>query len=112
MTSPSKSWTGFTDGRPSANVRVGSLAASGTPAEESNIMVTLKNGLAILTLGLAVTTFASYGLAQERGIQISAARAAAIQECSIRASKYLELAWGVVEIQVYRTCMAEHHQIE
>ena len=75
-------------------------------------MITLKNGLAVLTLGLAVTAFASFGLAQERGLPMSAARAAAIQECSIQASKYLELAWGIVEIQVYRTCMAEHHQME
>src|SRR6476620_7544304 len=36
MTSPRKSWTGFIDGRPSANVRFRSLAASGTPTEESN----------------------------------------------------------------------------
>jgi hypothetical protein len=75
-------------------------------------MITLKNGLAVLILGLAVTTSASCGFAQEPGLRMSAARAAAIQECSTRASKYLELAWGIVEIQVYRTCMAEHHQME
>jgi hypothetical protein len=76
------------------------------------IMITLKNVLAVLILGLAVTTSASCGFAQESGLHMSAARAAAIQECSTRASKYLELAWGIVEIQVYRTCMAEHHQME
>jgi hypothetical protein len=75
-------------------------------------MITLKNVLAVLILGLAVTTSASCGFAQEPGLHMSAARAAAIQECSTRASKYLELAWGIVEIQVYRTCMAEHHQME
>jgi len=28
------------------------------------------------------------------------------------ASKYPEYTWGDVEIQVYRECMAEHHQVE
>lgn len=42
-------------------------------------MITLKNGLAALTLGLAITTSASFGLAQERGLHMSAARAAAIR---------------------------------
>jgi hypothetical protein len=75
-------------------------------------MITPRNGLAILALGLVVTTYASFGFAAEQGIPVSGARAAAIRECSTQASKYLELSWGIVEVQVYRTCMAEHHQIE
>jgi hypothetical protein len=75
-------------------------------------MIPLKTGLAALALGLVLTTSASQGFAQERGIDVSAARAAAIQECNARASKYLEHTWGDWEIQIYRECMAEHHQAE
>lgn len=75
-------------------------------------MIPLKTGLAALALGLVVTASASRGFAQERGIHVSAARAAAIRECNILASKYPEYIWGDVEIQVYRECMAEHHQVE
>jgi len=36
------------------------------------------------------------------GYKISAARAAAIHECSVRASRYVEHTWGDVEIYQYR----------
>ncbi|MGB9383674.1 MAG: hypothetical protein WCB50_02625 [Pseudolabrys sp.] len=81
---------------------------------KGNIMslIPSKIGLAALALGLVLSASASQGSAEERGIYVSAARAAAIQECNARASKYLEYVWGDVEIQVYRECMAEHHQQE
>ena len=72
-------------------------------------MVTVNNGLAALVLGLAVTAFASPSSAQSEE-HISAARAAAVHECSVRASKYNEYTWGNNEIFVYDTCMAEHGQ--
>jgi hypothetical protein len=75
-------------------------------------LIPLKTGLAALALGFVLTASASQSFAQERGIHVSAARAAAIQECNARSSKYLEYVWGDVEIQVYRECMAEHHQQE
>ena len=75
-------------------------------------MIPLKTVLAALALGFVLTASASQGFAQERGIDVSAARAAAIQECNSRANKYLEHTWGDWEIQVYRECMAEHHQAE
>jgi hypothetical protein len=75
-------------------------------------MIPLKTGLAALALGLVLTASASRSFAQERGIGVSAARAAAIQECNVRARQYLEHTWGDWEIQVYRECMAEHHQVE
>jgi hypothetical protein len=74
--------------------------------------IPLKTGLAALALGLVVTASASRGFAQESRIHVSAARAAAIRECNAQASKYLEHTWGDWEIQVYRECMAEHHQEE
>ena len=75
-------------------------------------LIPSKIGLAALALGLVLSASASQGSAEERGIYVSAARAAAIRECNARASKYLEYVWGDVEIQVYRECMAEHHQQE
>jgi hypothetical protein len=67
---------------------------------------------AALAFALAVTVLASPGHAQGAGYKISAARAAAIHECSVRASRYVEHTWGDVEIYQYRACMAEHGQQE
>jgi hypothetical protein len=44
--------------------------------------------------------------------QISAARAAAIHECSLLAGRYSQHDWGNVEIYQYRACMARHGQQE
>ena len=82
------------------------------PKGNTMSLIPLKTGLAALALGLVLTASASQGFAQERGIVVSAARASAIQECNARSSKYLEYVWGDTEIQVYRECMAEHHQME
>lgn len=43
---------------------------------------------------------------------MSAARAAAIHECNTKAEKYTITTWGNTQLQVYRACMAEHHQME
>ena len=45
-------------------------------------------------------------------IHISAARAAAVRECSAIAAQYPEYEWGNMEIYQYRACMAEHGQVE
>jgi hypothetical protein len=45
-------------------------------------------------------------------LHISAARAAAIRECSAIAAQYPEYEWGNMEIQQYRACMAVHGQVE
>jgi hypothetical protein len=45
-------------------------------------------------------------------IEISAARAAALRECSAIAARYPEYTWGNMEIFQYRPCMAEHGQVE
>jgi hypothetical protein len=44
--------------------------------------------------------------------QISAARAAAIHECSLLAARYPLHDWGNTQIHLYRTCMARHGQQE
>jgi hypothetical protein len=40
------------------------------------------------------------------------ARMKALQECNVRARKYIEHTWGDVEIYTYRACMTEHGQQE
>ena len=46
-------------------------------------------------------------------IEISAARAAALRECSaIAAQWWPEYEWGNMQIFQYRACMAEHGQVE
>jgi hypothetical protein len=57
---------------------------------------------------LGVVALASPGYAYP----ISAARAAAIHECSARAAPFIEHTWGDTEIYIYRACMAEHGQRE
>ena len=44
--------------------------------------------------------------------QISAARAAALQECSRLAARYPINDWGNTESYLYRSCMARHGQQE
>jgi hypothetical protein len=57
-------------------------------------MVSVNRGLAPLAFALAVTAFASPSFAQRSEDHMSAARAAAIHECSVLAQKYLEHTWG------------------
>jgi hypothetical protein len=45
-------------------------------------------------------------------VQISAARAAAIHECNLLASRYPLHDWGNTQIYLYRSCMARHGQQE
>jgi hypothetical protein len=52
------------------------------------------------------------GVGPHGGIEISAARAAALRKCSAIAARYPESTWGDMEIDQYRACMAEHGQVE
>jgi hypothetical protein len=70
-----------------------------------------KHRLAMLSLAFALATLASPGHAQN-GRALSAARAAAIHECSVSSGRYIEHTWGDFEIQLYRSCMAQHGQPE
>jgi predicted small secreted protein len=67
-------------------------------------MIILKKRLAVLALGLAVTSLASPSYAQGAGGDISAARAAALQQCSY----FNDSDWDYA----YRACMAQHGQQE
>jgi hypothetical protein len=75
-------------------------------------MVTVNRCLAALALALAVTAFASPSFAQRGDAHVSAARAAAIHECSVREQKYSEYTWGNREYFEYLACMTEHGQPE
>jgi hypothetical protein len=80
------------------------------------VMVGLKRYVAAaLALGLATSAMATPSFAQrseggEAGM--SAARAAAMHECNVKAQKYVEHTWGDNEIYIYRACMADHGQPE
>jgi hypothetical protein len=72
-----------------------------------------KRGLAIALAALGMTALPLAGaLAQGSGPQMSAARAAAIHECSVLASRFSQHDWGNTEIYQYRACMARHGQPE
>ena len=70
---------------------------------------------ALISIGGAASA-ASYGHPQSgndtRWDHMSAARASAIHECSLRADHYPNYLWGNTEIYQYRACMAEHGQQE
>jgi hypothetical protein len=71
---------------------------------------TTKLGLAtaIAALWMIVVPFAG----AVADVQISAARAAAIQECNRLAARYPTNDWGNTDIYLYRSCMARHGQQE
>jgi len=80
-------------------------------------MVPFNKTLAALVLGLAVAVGVSPALAQGRADDsgdgsITAARASALRACTARESKDVEYNWGVQAIEIYRSCMAEHGQME
>ena len=74
---------------------------------------TTKLGLAttIAALWLTALPIAS-AVAQGVPGQISAARAAPLQECNRLAQRYPLHEWGNTQIHLYRTCMARHGQQE
>src|ERR1700747_1643455 len=72
---------------------------------------------AATTFGLATTVAALWMAAvpcagAAADVQISAARAAAIQQCNRLAARYPTNDWGNTDIYLYRSCMARHGQQE
>jgi hypothetical protein len=61
-------------------------------------------------MGLAATP--SFAELIDGTVHMSAARAAALRECNARAEPYIQRDWGVTQGQIYRACMAKHHQME
>jgi hypothetical protein len=81
-------------------------------------MNTVSKPLVALALGISIVALASPSLAQTRrdrgwdsSDHISAARAAAIRECSRRADhEYPAWVSGNLNVEVYDACMGEHGQ--
>ena len=69
-----------------------------------------KLGLTTFITALCLTVVSIDGAAAD--VQISAARAAALQECSRLAARYPINDWGNTESYLYRSCMARHGQKE
>jgi hypothetical protein len=75
-------------------------------------MMIVNRCLIRLTFALAVTAFASPSFAQTSEDHMSAARAAAIRECSRIEQKYPEYSWGNTDYYEYLSCMTAHGQPE
>lgn len=66
--------------------------------------------LATFIAALCLTVVPITGAAAD--VQVSAARASALQECSRLAARYPTNYWGNTDIQLYRSCMARHGEKE
>jgi hypothetical protein len=71
---------------------------------------TTKVALAITIAVLWLTMLPIAGAAAD--VQVSAARAAALQECSRLAARYPTNDWGNHGTYLYRSCMARHGEKE
>jgi hypothetical protein len=69
-------------------------------------MQRISKTLAVLALGLAVSTVATPSFA------MSGARAQAVHQCARTAGKLKQYTWGDHQIAKYRTCMTKHAQRE
>ena len=69
-------------------------------------MKRISKSLAVLALGLAVSTVATPSFA------MSGARGKAVHECTRRAGKLKQYVWGDHQIDKYRACMTKHAQRE
>ena len=78
--------------------------------EKSFAKATTKLGLATAIAALWLTAIPITGAAAD--VQISGARAQALQQCNRLAQRYPLHEWGNTQIHLYRTCMARHGQQE
>jgi hypothetical protein len=65
-----------------------------------------------VALGLAFFPKADGHYDAQGRFVVSAARGAALRECSARANEYPEWEYGNTPLFIYRACMAEHGQVE
>jgi len=64
----------------------------------------------IATPVFSATAQSSWQLYMFAPVVPSAARDAAIHECSVKAGKWSMISWQTTQFAVYGTCMAEHRQ--
>ena len=79
-------------------------------SNKSFAKATTKLGLATVIAALWMTAVPITGAVAD--VQISAARAQAIQQCNRLAARYPTNDWGNTDIYLYRSCMARHGQQE
>ena len=79
-------------------------------SEKSFAKATTKLGLATTIAALLFTAAPITGAVAD--VQISAARAQALQQCNRLAARFPLHDWGNTQIQLYRSCMAQHGQQE
>ena len=79
-------------------------------SEKSFAKAATKLGLATTIAALWLTSVPISNAAAD--VQISAARAQAIQQCNRLASRYPLHDWGNLQIHLYRSCMAQRGQQE
>ncbi len=72
----------------------------------------MKLGLATTIAALWLTAVPLASAVAQGAPGLSAARAAALQECNRLAQRYPIHEWGNTQIHLYRTCMARHGQQE
>ena len=78
--------------------------------DKSFAKATTKLGLATAIAALWLTAVPITGAVAD--VQISAARAQALQQCNRLAARFPINDWGNTQIQLYRSCMAQHGQKE
>jgi len=79
-------------------------------SEKSFAKATTKLGLATTIAALLFTAAPMTDAVAD--VQISSARAAAIQQCNRLAARYPIHEWGNTQIHLYRSCMAQRGQQE
>jgi len=78
--------------------------------DKSFAKVATKLGLATAIAALWLSAVPITGAVAD--VQISAARAQALQQCNRLAARFPLHDWGNTQIQLYRSCMAQHGQQE
>ena len=79
-------------------------------AAKAFALSTTKVWLITFVAALCLTVVPMTSAAAE--VQVSGARAAALQECSRLAARYPTNYWGNTDIQLYRSCMVRHGEKE
>ena len=74
----------------------------------ANVATKFGPATTVAALWMAAVPFASAAA----DVQISKARAAALQECNRLAARYPTNDWGNTDIYLYRSCMARHGEKE
>jgi hypothetical protein len=67
----------------------------------------------VLACGLSVVATPSFAQrSEDHENHMSSQREQALRECNAAVAKYKQYTWGHQEIDIYRTCMANHGQQE